>query len=98
MHDPRGKHGLSLSYATSPTGADHIEAPHDTSYLTDSPVLEATKPAGILEPTSALELGPEKIRQFVHTQQIWSFFNSLGVCNFAAAPYTAYRFSLGQAR
>ena len=90
MHDPRGKHGLTLSYATSPTGADHIEAPHDTSYLTDGPILEATKPAGIMEPTSALELGPEKIRQFVHTQQIWSFFNSLGVCNFAAAPYTAF--------
>ncbi|MBI5969216.1 MAG: aldehyde ferredoxin oxidoreductase family protein [Deltaproteobacteria bacterium] len=90
MHDPRGKHGLTLSYATSPTGADHIEAPHDTSFLSETPMLKAAKPAGVLEPTSALELGPRKIRQFVHTQQIWNFFNSLGVCNFAAAPYTAF--------
>jgi len=90
MHDPRGKHGLTLSYATSPTGADHIEAPHDTSFLTDNLMLKAAKPAGVLEPSSALELGPRKIRQFVHTQQIWNFFNSLGVCNFAAAPYTAF--------
>ena len=90
MHDPRGKQGLTLSYATSPTGADHVEAPHDTSFLTDGPVLQAANPAGVLEPTSALEMGPRKIRQFVHTQQIWNFFNSLGVCNFAAAPYTAF--------
>ncbi len=90
MHDPRGKQGLTLSYATSATGADHIEAPHDTSFLTDGPMLKAANPAGVLEPTTALEMGPKKIRQFVHLQLIWNFFNSLGVCNFAAAPYTAF--------
>ena len=90
MHDPRGKQGLTLSYATSPTGADHIEAPHDTSFLTDNVMLKAAKPAAVLETTTALELGPRKIRLFAHTQQIWNFFNSLGVCNFAAAPYTAF--------
>jgi aldehyde:ferredoxin oxidoreductase len=89
MHDPRGKQGLSLSYAISPTGADHIEAPHDTSFLTDGPALKAAKPAGVIEPVPALEMGPRKVRQFVHTQAIWNSFNSLGVCNFAAAPYTA---------
>jgi len=86
MHDPRGKQGLSLSYATSPTGADHIEAPHDTSFLTDGPALKAAKPAGVMEPVPAMEMGPRKVRQFVHTQAIWNSFNSLGVCNFA---YTA---------
>lgn len=90
MHDPRGKQSLTLSYAMSPTGADHIEAPHDTSFLTDGPMLKGAKPVGLLEPTPAMELTPRKIRQFVHTQQIWNFFNSLGVCNFAAAPYTAF--------
>ena len=89
MHDPRGKQGLSLSYATSPTGADHIEAPHDTSFLSDGPALKAARPAGVMEPVPALEMGPRKVRQFVHTQAIWNSFNSLGVCNFAAAPYTA---------
>src|SRR2546425_11081823 len=29
MHDPRGKKGLSLAHALSPTGADHLDAPHD---------------------------------------------------------------------
>jgi len=90
MHDPRGKQGLSLSYATSPTGADHIEAPHDTSFLTEGPALINARPAGVMEPVPALEMGPRKVRQFVHTQMIWNAFNSMGVCNFAAAPYTAF--------
>ncbi len=98
MHDPRGKQGLTLSYATSPTGADHIEAPHDTSFLSDGPALKAAKPAGVQEPVPALEMGPRKVRQFVHTQAIWNAFNSLGVCNFAAAPYTAFPLvTLGEA-
>ena len=29
MHEPRGKVGLGLAYAISPTGADHVEADHD---------------------------------------------------------------------
>ena len=94
MHDPRGKHGLTLAYATSPTGADHIRAPHDTSFTTDTPMLKAVNSIAVMEPTSAMELGPQKIRQFAHTQQIWSFFNSLGVCNFVAPPYTTLPFSL----
>jgi aldehyde:ferredoxin oxidoreductase len=90
MHDPRGKQGLSLSYATSPTGADHIEAPHDTSFLTEGPALKGSRPAGVMETVPAMEMGSRKVRQFAHTQAIWNSFNSLGVCNFAAAPYTAF--------
>lgn len=94
MHDPRGKKGLVLSYATSPTGADHIEAPHDTSFMSETPMLYAANPAGILDPLPAVELGPRKIRLFVHAQHIWNFFNSLGICNFAAAPYSAFSLPL----
>ena len=57
-------------------------------------VLQEAKPAGVLEPMSATELGSRKIHQFVHTQHIYSSFNSLGVCNFAAAPYSAFTFPL----
>jgi len=32
MHDPRGKKGLGLSYATSPRGATHVEGMHDTVF------------------------------------------------------------------
>ena len=94
MHDPRGKQGLGLGYALSPTGADHIEAPHDTLFMADNWVFREAKPVGVLEPMSAMELGPRKIHQFVRTQQIFSFFNSLGICNFAAAPYSAFKLPL----
>jgi aldehyde:ferredoxin oxidoreductase len=94
MHDPRGKHGLALSYATSPTGADHIEAPHDTPFTAEGPILYAANPVGVLETVDALDMGPKKVRHFVHTQQIWNFFNSLGICNFAAAPYSAFTLPL----
>jgi len=30
MHEPRGKQGLGISYATSPRGATHMEGMHDT--------------------------------------------------------------------
>ncbi|MBS3787908.1 aldehyde ferredoxin oxidoreductase family protein, partial [Candidatus Bipolaricaulota bacterium] len=30
MHEPRGKKGLGISYATTPRGANHMEGPHDT--------------------------------------------------------------------
>ena len=88
VHDPRGKYGVGLGFALSPTGADHIEAPHDTSFEIDGPMMDAVKPVGVLEPMSATELGPKKASQFAHTQKIFSAFNSLGVCNFSAVPYS----------
>jgi aldehyde:ferredoxin oxidoreductase len=94
MHDPRGKQGLALSYAISPTGADHIEAPHDSAFLADNPMLNMIKPAAVVEPTTAMGLGPQKIRHFIHLQQMWNLYNSIGVCNFAAAPYSSFTLPL----
>ncbi|MFQ6042658.1 MAG: aldehyde ferredoxin oxidoreductase family protein [Candidatus Poribacteria bacterium] len=37
MHEPRGKTSLTLAYSTSPTGADHMEAPHDVFYDSFNP-------------------------------------------------------------
>ncbi|HID21266.1 MAG TPA: aldehyde ferredoxin oxidoreductase, partial [Planctomycetaceae bacterium] len=66
MHEPRGKPSLGLAYALSPTGADHVEAPHD-------PMLEFVQPGknplggmGLLEPVPVLELSPRKVRMFVY--------------------------------
>jgi len=38
MHDPRGKTGQGLSFALSPTGADHVEAPLVLCLGADPPV------------------------------------------------------------
>ncbi len=89
LHDPRGKIGVGISYATSPTGADHIRAPHETPFQAPGPPLSRIAALGILEPVPARELGPRRARNFTYLQFIWSLYESLGVCNFVAGPVWA---------
>ena len=87
MHDPRGKTGSALSFSTSPTGADHVEAPHDSFYTGLS--AEGDDPLsimGLLEPGEPLDMDLKKIELFCHGQLVWSLYNCIGMCNFAAAP------------
>ena len=56
MHDPRGKKGLSLAYALSPTGADHMEAPHDPLYAGFHPQGHPMGVLGLIEPLDPLTL------------------------------------------
>jgi aldehyde:ferredoxin oxidoreductase len=86
MHDPRGKKGLSLAYALSPTGADHMEAPHDPLYEGFHPTGHPMGPLGLIEPVKVLDLGPRKVKAFYVTQQLWSFYNSVGMCDFVGTP------------
>jgi aldehyde:ferredoxin oxidoreductase len=89
MHDPRGKKGLSLAYALSPTGADHMEAPHDPLYEGFHPDGHPLGPLGLIEPVKMLDLGPRKVRAFYLTQQVWSLYNSVGMCDFVGTPLNA---------
>jgi aldehyde:ferredoxin oxidoreductase len=89
MHDPRGKKGLSLAYALSPTGADHMEAPHDPLYEGFHPQGGPLASLGLIEPVNMLDLGPRKVRAFYLTQQVWSFYNAVGMCDFVGAPLNA---------
>ncbi|MBI2467191.1 MAG: aldehyde ferredoxin oxidoreductase family protein [Candidatus Rokubacteria bacterium] len=89
MHDPRGKKGLSLAYALSPTGADHMEAPHDPLYEGFHPQGHPMGPLGLIEPVKMLDLGPKKVRAFFLCQQVWSLYNSVGMCDFVGAPLNA---------
>jgi len=89
MHDPRGKTGQGLSFAVSPTGADHIEAPHDTPFAAPGPMMGRIAPLGLLEPIATRDFGPKKVRNYTYLQFVWSLYNSLGVCNFAAGPVWA---------
>jgi aldehyde:ferredoxin oxidoreductase len=89
MHDPRGKKGLSLAYAISPTGADHMEAPHDPMYAGFHPQGHPMGVLGLIEPLDPLHLDGKKVRAFHTTQQVWSFYNSIGMCDFVGAPLNA---------
>lgn len=87
MHEPRGKKGLALAYSISPTGADHMEAPHDPLYegfsADDTSPLT---PLGLIEPVDRLDLGPKKVRAFYYAQLVWSMYNSVGMCDFVGVP------------
>src|ERR671922_285349 len=89
MHDPRGKKGLSLAYAISPTGADHMEAPHDPLYAGFHPQGHPLGVLGLIEPLDPMTLDAKKVRAFFVTQQVWSAYNSVGMCDFVGAPLNA---------
>lgn len=93
-HEPRGKWGVALGYAVSPTGADHLQAAHDVWF--DKPGdnsaefsyvdLEDLSSLGILEPVPSEDLGPSKVRLFVYLQYVWSLHDVLNWCIFTAVP------------
>jgi aldehyde:ferredoxin oxidoreductase len=87
MHEPRGKRSLTLAYSLSPTGADHMEAPHDPFYESFSPddTSELSK-LGLIEPVDRMDLGPRKVRAFFYAQMLWSAYNSVGMCDFVGVP------------
>jgi aldehyde:ferredoxin oxidoreductase len=87
MHEPRGKPGVSLAYATAPAGADHMRAPHDPLYEGFHPSGgHALEPLGLCEALPRLELSPRKVRAFYYTSHWWSLCSSLGLCHVAVAP------------
>jgi aldehyde:ferredoxin oxidoreductase len=85
FHEPRGKAGVGLGYAVSPTGPDHMEFPHDPFWSTEAGIA-LLRPLGILEPVDVFDLGPKKVRIFIYLQQYWDLLNSLGICMFTAKP------------
>lgn len=77
MHEPRGKVGLGLSYATSPRGATHLEGMHDTMLEIESPTPEL----GVTEKLDrfAWEGKPRVAKIY---EDLRSFTNSLVLCVF----------------
>jgi len=82
MHEPRGKVGLGIGYATSPTGADHVHNIHDTMYATKGRSFEIIKTLGIQEPLSSLDLSPAKVRMFQCVSNWVHFQNCAIMCIF----------------
>lgn len=91
MHEPRGKVALSLAYAVSPTGADHMEAIHDPAFEGLDVLDNGLSEVGLLEPLDRMYFGPEKVRAFFYAQAIWSLYNSVGMCDFVGIPIGALK-------
>jgi len=86
MHEPRGKKSLAIAYATRPTGADHMEAPHDPLYEGVFAGPHPPAPLGLIEPVDMLDFGPKKVRTFTYAQKLWSAYNLIGMCCFVGVP------------
>jgi aldehyde:ferredoxin oxidoreductase len=87
LHDPRGKTGVGMGFALSPTGADHIEAPHDVAF--QGAGVNLVKPLGILEAPKPQETDIDKVRFFIEAQKSWAMNNTLAICNFVVRPIYA---------
>ena len=87
MHEPRGKAGVGLGYATNEAGADHIVGFHDTLFESaDTVAFRGAMKIGITEPTGSRDLGPKKVR-FWYTAERWNSMEKvLGLCFFGPAP------------
>lgn len=90
MHEPRGKNGLALAFATSPTGADHVEAAHDLLFEEGKFGVPDLFPLSILKGLPGRDIGPYKVRFYVYNQHVWSLFNTLSLCIFVAGPGKLY--------
>jgi aldehyde:ferredoxin oxidoreductase len=86
MHDPRGKVGLGIGYATSPTGADHMHNMHDTDFVRVNPTMRAL---GLQDSISPTELSPAKVRMFRYLTNLQHFRNSALICMFM--PYNPHQ-------
>ena len=89
MHEPRGKVGVGIQYAISPTGADHMEIPHDPMFADYGSALDSLHPLGLLEPLDSLDLSSKKVRFSSYTQKVWSLCNCICLCMFITAPMGA---------
>lgn len=93
-HEPRGKWGVGLGYAVSPTGGDHLQAAHDPWFIKPGDYstecnwvdLEDLAPVGLIDPVPAEDISGAKVRLFTYLQFIWGFHDVLDWCIFTAVP------------
>jgi len=83
MHEPRGKKGLGLSYATSNRGACHLQAEHD-DFFEDPKWLRPE--LGIDKTVDRLSVGADKARLVKVLADMWAIYDCLSLCKFTGYP------------
>lgn len=86
MHEPRGKKGVGLSYATSNRGACHLQSPHDDSFEKEDDLEPKIGLTPDIAPRYRLYTGPEKAKLVKIGQDLWSLYDCLVVCKFTPYP------------
>ena len=90
FHDGRGKTGMAMGFALSPTGADHIETPHDVAFQGEG--VSKLYPMGLYDSVDPLKTDEAKMRFFFIGQKAWGINNVLNLCNFTSVPIHAMTF------
>ncbi len=83
MHEPRGKKGLALSYATSNRGGCHLQAEHDDFFEDPNWLLPEI---GLDKTVDRLDMGKDKARMVMALGNMKALYDSLSVCMYAAWP------------
>jgi aldehyde:ferredoxin oxidoreductase len=87
MHEPRGKVGVALGYATNEAGADHLVGFHDPIFVNPESVpFKGAMALGITEPADVFSLGEAKVRNWYTSERWNSAEKVLGLCFFGPAP------------
>ncbi|MFQ5818978.1 MAG: aldehyde ferredoxin oxidoreductase family protein [Candidatus Heimdallarchaeota archaeon] len=86
MHEPRGKKGLGLDYATSYRGCTHLEGLHDTAIEKDNAAVEL----GVMKTISRFSTSKRKVEFVLNYNNARSFINSLVLCHFVVNTFRGY--------
>jgi aldehyde:ferredoxin oxidoreductase len=87
LHDPRIKVGVGMSYALCTYGADHMNTPHDPSFVDpNSFAFKTVNALGIYRAMPATQLSNDKVRSFAILETFWRMLDCLGLCVFGFAP------------
>jgi len=83
MHEPRGKKGVGLAYATSNRGGCHLQAEHDDFFEDRAWLLPEI---GLDKTVDRLDMGPEKARLVKVLGDLKALFDCLSACIYASWP------------
>ena len=86
MHEPRGKKGVGLSYATSNRGACHLQTPHDDAFEDETDLAPEIGLTPSIAPRYRIYAGKEKARLVKIGQDLWGLYDCLVVCKFTPYP------------
>jgi aldehyde:ferredoxin oxidoreductase len=87
MHEPRGKVGVALGYATNEAGADHLVGFHDPIFVNpDSVPFKGAMGFGVTEPADVFTLGETKVQNWFLGERWNAAEKVLGFCFFGPVP------------
>ncbi|MCW4040698.1 MAG: aldehyde ferredoxin oxidoreductase C-terminal domain-containing protein, partial [Candidatus Bathyarchaeota archaeon] len=86
MHEPRGKKGVGLTYATSDRGASHLQVYHDDTFENEGIAAPEIGVDTTLLPVTRTDIGPKKVKVVKIYEDLMALYNSLVLCRFVFYP------------